>query len=481
MNQTASWLGSCLFVFLLVCAVAAAPAIASSPAATAATGQSAPEGAPQAEAGLDQTVERNASVLLDATQSHSPEGEIVSYDWTITSPSGDAITQTCDSTDCGLAHFRVPELGDYTVSVTVTDDDGQTATDTLYVAVVPRGDFGVELQGSPDATGEEANLTTTISPGAAVVENVTWYRGDQRIGNQSVSELGGVINHTALIAPGATYRAVVADQWNQTVSDTWSAPGGTGSWTPSTPSSEEYPRIEGPAVITGEPDAITDDGWEYEGLDYVVRTSEHGTVTNAIWGVGNGDAENYAVDGTQAEFTLRPGVNTVTANLDLTVERLGNYAGHGMGNSTAYSRINTTVSTEAVLHRNVIVDPEPEIQGLEIDLSGNSLLIKYTLNDKHNPADSMDVVIGDSYVITGETMDPSGIIYKEVEIPDGEHDETEVTVKVDDGRQTVSRTQTVLLPPDPEEARSRVTDVMERLLKLFKKINPRESNRSRRD
>jgi hypothetical protein len=244
-------LSLCLVCALLVVlgAAAVAPAVAIADASSANTTQQDEDGFPRAEAGLDQTVQRNASVLLDATESHSPSGEIVEYSWYITSPSGTTIIPDCDSTDCGQARFRAPELGEYEVMVAVEDDDGRRATDTLYVTVVPRGDFGVELSGAANRTGEQANLTATVSPGDANVQNLTWYRGDRELGNHSVPAIGGIFERSAFVVPGATYRVVAADQFNRTVSDTWTAPGGS-SWAPERPDSDRYPRIEGPAVIT---------------------------------------------------------------------------------------------------------------------------------------------------------------------------------------------------------------------------------------
>lgn len=451
MNRIISWFAPCLFALLLLGSAAAVPAAGTAPSATSSAAQSASAEPPQAVAGLDQTVERNASVLLDATQSFSPEGELVAYDWTITSPSGASVDQTCDSTACGLAHFRAPDLGEYTVTVTVTDDEGQEASDTLYVTVVPRGDFGVELSGPTDASGgDEANLTATISPGASVVENVTWYRGDQAIGNQSVPELGGVFNHSALIVPGATYRAVVADQWNQTVSDTWNASGSAGSWTPGTPGTDEYPRIEGPAVVTGSPDMTAVDGtWEYTDVNYVVRTSEHGTVTKSLWGLDNGDSVDFNHDGTQVDVTLRPGVNTVSANLDLELEQLGEFAQNGGENATAYNRVNSTVSAETVLNRHVIVDPAPEFEYLNVYANEDSIAATGRFTDPYNPPTLMEVSVGGNIIKQKDLTGGSGAISTRVSV-DGEYGETSVTVRIEDGReQTAVEATSVSLPPSP--------------------------------
>src|SRR6056297_159200 len=91
--------------------------------------------APLADAGLDQDVRRGATVLLDATGSRDPDGRIERYEWSIQTPSGDAITPDCD--DCARTRFTPTETGRYRVTITVTDDDGATRSDTLYVDVSP--------------------------------------------------------------------------------------------------------------------------------------------------------------------------------------------------------------------------------------------------------------------------------------------------------------------------------------------------------
>lgn len=450
MNRISLRFGALLFALLMLGAAVAVPAAGASPSATPVSSQSGSAEPPEAVAGLDQTVERNASVLLDATQSFSPDGEITAYDWTITSPSGGSVDPTCDSADCGLAHFRAPELGEYSVTVTVTDDAGQEATDTLYVTVVPRGDFGVELSGPANAApGDHANLTATISPGASVVENVTWYRGDQVIGNQSVSELGGTFNHSALIVPNSTYRAVVADQWNQTVTDTWNASDGPGDWTPDSPGSGDYPRIDGPAVVTGSPDQKTEQGWEYDDLNYQVETSEHGTVEESMWVIDNGHMDDFNAQGEQVDLDLVHGVNVVSANLDLETKQLAEYAGHGGDEATALDRTNSSLSSEKVLNQPVVVDPAPEINNFKVYNSDGTVSYQFSTKDKYNPPDSMNFIIGDSQVIKEEPVNNEGETYMQTTVPEGEYGETTVTLEVTDGRETVTRTKNIQLPPDP--------------------------------
>ncbi|WP_255149399.1 PKD domain-containing protein [Halorarius halobius] len=121
-------------------------------------GQSSGNEAPLADAGLDQHVEQGTTVLLDATGSRDPDGEIASYGWRVETPGGTTITPRCPT--CGRTRFRPMETGTYAVTVTVTDDDGADSTDTLYVYV------GDSEATDPASTPTPAPATeTTPEPG----------------------------------------------------------------------------------------------------------------------------------------------------------------------------------------------------------------------------------------------------------------------------------------------------------------------------
>jgi hypothetical protein len=90
-------------------------------------------GPPLADAGLDQDVEQGTTVLLDGTGSRDPDGRIDAYRWRIETPAG-AETTPRDPTS-GRTSFVADEAGRYAVTLQVTDDEGNTATDTLYVDV----------------------------------------------------------------------------------------------------------------------------------------------------------------------------------------------------------------------------------------------------------------------------------------------------------------------------------------------------------
>ena len=81
---------------------------------------------PVAEAGMNRTVIVGESVLFDGSASSDPDGSIVAYQWDF----GDGYTASDVITTHAFA-----AAGTYTVTLTVTDDMGATATDTAVVTV----------------------------------------------------------------------------------------------------------------------------------------------------------------------------------------------------------------------------------------------------------------------------------------------------------------------------------------------------------
>lgn len=116
---------------------------------------------PLADAGLDQQAERGENVHLDATGSRDPDGEISAFEWRIETPDGEVVRPAC--ADCARTRFSVDQVGRYAVTVTVTDDDGATSTDTLFVDVeaTDGGQAGAELDEGPS----EVTAGTTSDSG----------------------------------------------------------------------------------------------------------------------------------------------------------------------------------------------------------------------------------------------------------------------------------------------------------------------------
>ncbi|MFC7311046.1 PKD domain-containing protein [Salinirubellus salinus] len=109
--------------------------------------------APLADAGLDQRVTVGATVTLDATGSRDPDGRLVDYRWAVETPDGR--TTVPAPPNRGRTRLTVTQPGRYEVTVTVTDDDGNQASDTLYVLV--------ERPATP-TTSPTAGPTRTTTP-----------------------------------------------------------------------------------------------------------------------------------------------------------------------------------------------------------------------------------------------------------------------------------------------------------------------------
>jgi PKD repeat protein len=97
--------------------------------------------APVADAGPDQTVQKKTLVTLDGSLSFDSDGDPLTYAWTQT--SGPAVTLT--GADTATPTFTPPKSGLYTFQLTVDDNDGGIATDTVIVTatnVPPVADAG---------------------------------------------------------------------------------------------------------------------------------------------------------------------------------------------------------------------------------------------------------------------------------------------------------------------------------------------------
>ena len=93
--------------------------------------------APIADAGNDfSDFERN-TVTIDGSASSDADGSITSFQWVQT--SGKAVTLS--GADSAIATFRVPNVKTataYSFQLTVVDDDGASAVDTVVVTILPK-------------------------------------------------------------------------------------------------------------------------------------------------------------------------------------------------------------------------------------------------------------------------------------------------------------------------------------------------------
>lgn len=151
-----------------------------------ATDSSLSNEAPLVDAGLDQEVSKGTTVLLDATGSNDPDGTIEEYHWSIRTPSNETISPDCS--DCPRPEFTPSEVGRYHVTLTVTDDEGATKSDTLYVDVSPGTKPDISLSGPQQPTeGTVGTYTANLDAGTAGLEYVVWTIDGTEIANNTVS------------------------------------------------------------------------------------------------------------------------------------------------------------------------------------------------------------------------------------------------------------------------------------------------------
>jgi len=153
---------------------------------------------PLADAGLDQTVPRGTTVYLDGGGSIALDGSLAAYSWQIDRPDGSTTTPTCTTSTCVRASFVPTQLGVYSVTLTVTDDSGETASDTLYVIVEKRNPPAAQVTG-PDrlAPGEQGTFVLTATPGKAPLSSIRWTVDGSRHDSSFVDgETRWELNHT---------------------------------------------------------------------------------------------------------------------------------------------------------------------------------------------------------------------------------------------------------------------------------------------
>ncbi|MCG8671316.1 MAG: PKD domain-containing protein [Pseudomonadales bacterium] len=142
--------------------------------------------APTADAGDDQTVEVGDLVSLNGDQSSDPEGESITYSWTITSSPGGSSASLSNASIVNPT-FIPDEAGDYDIRLVVNDGENDSSGDTVTITatvanIAPVADAGddqaistsqtVQLDGSDSFDNNLDTLTYswrfTSVPGGSV-------------------------------------------------------------------------------------------------------------------------------------------------------------------------------------------------------------------------------------------------------------------------------------------------------------------------
>ena len=158
-----------------------------------------PNSAPSAEAGDAQNVDSGVEVSLDGAGSRDSDGVISAYAWVQT----DGPEVTLSASDTAVVTFTAPQVSGDTELVfglTVTDNDGATASDAVTVTVsAPLGSFDVNVGGELQISASQNLDGDTNDPLNEIISNDD-PTSPQRIGNPIT--LGGYVNEARTGAPG---------------------------------------------------------------------------------------------------------------------------------------------------------------------------------------------------------------------------------------------------------------------------------------
>lgn len=164
--------------------------------------------APTASAGADQTANYVQTVTLDGTGSADPEGSVLGYAWAL-----DGVQIATGATPT-VGPFAV---GTHTVTLTVTDDHGATAADSMVVTVtneLPVADAGPDQ----NVNFTKGRTTTVTLDGSGSTDpegrpvSYAWAEGGQSVGTGAILQLN--------LTDGVyTFTLTVTDELGATASD----------------------------------------------------------------------------------------------------------------------------------------------------------------------------------------------------------------------------------------------------------------------
>ena len=164
----------------------------------------APNQAPTANAGPDQTVASGASVTLDGSGSSDPDGDTLSYSWSQTSGSP---TVTLTGAATASPTFTAPSVSTSLVFTLTVSDGTTTRTDTVTIEVTPAGDANraPTARAGTDQTVTSGALATLDGSGSSDPDGDTLsYSWSQTSGSPTVTLTGAATASPTFTAPSVS-------------------------------------------------------------------------------------------------------------------------------------------------------------------------------------------------------------------------------------------------------------------------------------
>jgi pimeloyl-ACP methyl ester carboxylesterase len=254
-----------------------------------------PNNSPTADAGPDQTVtdtdgDGQEDVTLDGSGSDDPDGSIESYVWT---EDGTQIAT-------GVSPTVTLSIGNHTITLTVTDDDGATDTDDVAIKVQEAGNEPPTANAGPDQTftdtDDNGSESVTLNGNGSddpdgTIESYVW--------TEDGTQIATGVNPTVTLSVGThTITLTVTDDDGATDTDDVAI-------------TVQEAGNEQPAANAGPDQTVTDtdgNGQEAVTLDGSSSDDPDGSIESYVW---TEDGIQIAT-GVSPTVTLSVGTHTIT-------------------------------------------------------------------------------------------------------------------------------------------------------------------------
>lgn len=367
--------------------------------------------APIAHAGPDQTAPVGATVQLDGSASSDIDGDLLTYQWALTSrPTGsNAVIVTPTAVKPSLT---LDKAGSYTASLLVNDSALDSAPDTVLISTsnsAPTADAG------PDQTGSVGDTLTFDGSGSTDADGdaltYQWSLVSRPTGSTtSLTNPTSVTPTLTLDKPGSyTVRLIVNDSALDSAPDTASV-----STLNSPPVADAGPDQSGRVRET-----VTLDGGGSSDVD--------GDALSYDWSLTSKPTDSAAIL-----------TNPTTPQTTLTIDKPGTYVAQlvvndGLANSAPDTATVTTLNSKPVAEagsdQTALVGATITLDGsASTDVDGNALTYHWSFTAK--PAGSAAALADSSAVVTTFVVDKSGTYVIQLIVNDGSVDSDPDTTTV---------------------------------------------------